>query len=394
MAGRISEPVPGQVRFDFACKKFPKVGDVLVARHGVRDHAGTFIEGSKNVCLSHVCYRHTSGLGVLSQYSANITMRQVEVAPDPKSARVFAGHDDGFHFSNCRGDILVDRCRFEGLMDDPINVHGTAVRVVEKNRANAVRCRFMHNQSVGLPFGYAGDSGSFLNHETMLSRGLGKVVEVKHLSPEEIEVSFEQSIPDSVNVGDALENLTWTPNFTVRHTEFGTVRARGLLISTLGKVIVEDCVFRSSGAAILIAGDANYWYESGAVTDVTIRRNRFLNCNTSPYQFGDAVISIHPEIPRIGPAPFHHGIKIESNIFEAFDAPILWAKSAGELSFCNNRIVSSTAFAPRNPGAPGLTLIDCEHVRVEKNRLDPGFIGRSAQVQGGKADTISIVGWK
>jgi hypothetical protein len=393
-SARVSELLPDKVRFDFACKRYPRVGDVLVARHGVRDHAGTFILGSKNVSLSHVNYRHTSGLGVLSQYSADLKFQYVEVAEDPKSTRMFAGHDDGFHFSNCRGDILVDRCRFEGLMDDPINVHGTAVKVIERLGSHSLRCRFMHNQSVGLMFGTVGDVVSFIDHETMLSRGVGNLTGVNHLSAEEIEVTFKEDLPDGLKVGDALEDLTWTPNFTVRHTEFGCVRARGLLISTPGKVVVEDCLFRSSGAAILIAGDANYWYESGAVTDVTIRRNRFVNCNTSPYQFGDAVISIHPEIPTMGSRPFHRGIKIEGNLFQTFDAPLLWAQSTGDLTFRNNEIQATLAFPPRSANAPGLTFIGCENVQVAANRLDPKFLGRLTRIEGGKPKTVSIEGWR
>jgi len=390
---KVTEPEPGQLKFDYPCTKYPRVGDILVARHGVRDHAGTFIQGSKNVTLSHMAYRHTSGLGILSQYSTNLTFNRVEVAPSRQSERVFAGHDDGFHFSNCKGDILVDGCKFEGLMDDPINVHGTAVRIVERTAPGTLRCRFMHNQSVGLTFGVQGDSVSFLDHKTMISRGLGAIKAVKHLSLEEVSVEFESTVPTTVQVGDALENLTWTPNFTVRNTDFGTVRARGLLVSTPGKVLVEHNVFRSSGAAILIAGDANYWYESGAVTDVTIRDNKFLNCNTSPYQFGDAVISIHPEIPEPGPTPFHRGIKIESNTFETFDSPLLWAKSVSGLSFLNNRVLASDSYPPRNPDAPGLSFLQCKNVRVEGNHLDAKFRGRKVLFTGTDQATVSIKDW-
>jgi hypothetical protein len=40
-------------------------------------------------------------------------------------------------------------------------------------------------------------------------------------------------------------------------------------------VLIENNRFPSSGSAILIAGDANAWYESGAVRDVTIRGHVF-----------------------------------------------------------------------------------------------------------------------
>ena len=389
----VNEPTPGFVHFEYRCTRFPNVGDVLVARHGVRDHAGTFIQDSKDIKLSHIAYRHTSGLGVLSQYSENIVFKNVEVAPDASSGRLFAGHDDGFHFSNCKGKITVEDCKFEGLMDDPINVHGTAVRVIEKLGARTLKCRFMHNESVSLRFGDPGDAISFIDHNTMLARAQGKLATITHLTSTDFQVDFRDAVPIDLNVGDALENLTWTPSFTVRNSDFGRVRARGLLVSTPRRVVIENCLFRSSGAAILIAGDANYWYESGAVSDVTIRSNRFENCNTSSYQDGDAIISIHPEIPKPGPSPFHSGIRIEDNTFIAFDAPILWAKSVHGLSFRGNTVVVSRAFEPFHANRFGLTFIDCEVVQVEGNRLETGYLGTQVKVEGGKPNSIRVKDW-
>ena len=63
-------------------------------------------------------------------------------------------------------------------------------------------------------------------------------------------------MPAGLAVGDALENLTWAPEVHISHCTFNSCRARGVLLSTPRKSIIEDSVFRSSGAAILIAGDA------------------------------------------------------------------------------------------------------------------------------------------
>ena len=388
----VTELANGTVRFEYKCSRYPKVGDILVARHGTRDHAGSFIEGSSDVRLSHVSYRHTSGLGVLCQYSSNLTFDHVEVAPDPTSNRMFAGHDDGLHISNCKGHIEVNSCRFEGLMDDPINIHGTSVRIIKKVDSTTLRCRFMHPQSVGLRFGDAGDEIALLNHETMETVGVASLVSMKSLSPEEFEVKFARHIGDKINEGDALENLTWTPSATIKKSVFGCVRARGLLMSTPRPVLIEQNVFRSSGAAILIPGDANYWFESGAVHDVTIRNNDFENCNSSPYQFGDAVISIHPEIPKTGRKAFHTSIHIEGNRFKVFDAPVLWAKSVDGLTFHHNTVLQTSKFRPSNSKGAGITLIDCQNTVVTANQLDPKFIGKRYRIVG-DSDSIRVDGW-
>lgn len=379
-----------RVKLQYPFKRLPKLGNVLVARHGSRDHAGSFVSDSKDVEFRDVAYRFTSGLGILSQFSENLTMRNVAVAPAPGSDRLFAGHDDGLHFSNCKGRILVEGCRFEGLMDDPINVHGTSVRVLKKLADDRLLCRLV--QGAGLKYGDAGDTISFLDHETLLSRGQAKAKEIKHLNLEEFEIQFDSPIPADLVEGDALENLTWTPSLTVRKSEFGTVRARGLLVTTPKKVLIEDNLFRSSGSAILIAGDANGWYETGAVKDVTIRRNRFENCLTSVYQFCEAVISVYPEVRKAGKEAYHRNIRIEDNVFFVFDAPVLWARSAGDLSFRNNEVRVSRRYAPWHWNKHGITLLDCHRVTVEGNHLDPTYQGRSIKTE--TAGKATIKAWE
>jgi hypothetical protein len=149
-------------------------------------------------------------------------------------------------------------------------------------------------------------------------------------------------------------------------------------------VVIEDNRFESSGSAILIAGDANYWYESGAVRDVTIRRNQFTAaCLTSMYQFCEGIISILPEIPKPDLAfPFHRGIRIEDNEFQLFDYPILYAKSVDGLTFSRNRLVRSRAFEPFHARKAGLTFEACRGVVVEDNSLEGDILGKNIVLAG------------
>jgi len=387
-----TEVEPGVVKLAYTSTRGPKVGHMIVFRHGSRDHAGTFILDSKDVSMSNMAFRHTSGLGVLAQYTENLTLTNVDVAQSRESGRVFAGHDDGFHISNCKGEVKVSGCRFEGLMDDPINVHGTCVKITKKVSPTVIQCRFMHDQSVHMRFGDVGDTVSFIDHESMVSRAKGTIQAIKYSNAEDFTVTLSKPIPESLNEGDSLENLTWTPSFTLSKSTFGGVRARGILISTPKKVVVQDCTFRSSGSAILIAGDSNGWYESGAVSDVTIRHNRFENCNTSTYQFCNGIISIYPIIPKPSPVAFHRNINIEGNTFITGNTPILWALSTDGLTFIKNRVDYSEEFPVYLKGA-SLSFNECQNVRVEGNRVDKRYQPRTIEINGGRPDTIKVKGW-
>lgn len=381
---KATEIEKGIVRFTYPFKRKPAVGNYLVLRHSARDHAGTFIQNSKNVTIENMNMYQTAGLGILSQYSENLTFRNVNCVPNKAKNRILSGHDDGLHFSNCKGKIDIDSCSFAGLMDDPINVHGTSVLITEKMSSNALKCKFVHPQSIGFTWAAANDEVGFIENESMSTVAIGKVASFKKLSPEEFEITFINNIPAEITAGDALENLTWTPDVSIRNSYFGSNRARGILMSTPGEVLIEHNTFESSGSAILIPGDANGWYESGAVKNVTIRNNIFNDaCLTSIYQFCEAIISIDPEIPKPQAGkPFHRNITIVQNTFHPFDYPVLYAKSTEGLIFSNNIIQRSTKYAPFHYRKYMITLEGCKAVQVTGNQLVGDVLGKNMLLEG------------
>ncbi|MBS1915607.1 MAG: alpha-1,3-galactosidase B [Bacteroidetes bacterium] len=372
----------GLVRLNYPFKRKPAIGNYLVLRHSARDHAGIFIYNSKDILLDHVNVYQNAGLGILSQYSENLSFKSVQCVPNEKKNRFFCGHDDGLHFSNCKGKIEVDSCRFLALMDDPINVHGTSVQVVKRINSKKLLCKFMHEQSIGFEWARKGDSVGLLENEAMNTIGKAVVDSFHTIDPEYFEISFTGNIPDALEKGDALENLTWTPDVWIHNSFFGSNRARGILVTTPGKVVIEHNMFESSGSAILIAGDANGWFESGAVKNVLIRNNVFNDaCLTSMYQFCEGIISIYPEIPKLDiKKPYHSNIRIENNIFHPYDYPVLYAKSTQGLFFNNNTLVRSTRFKPFHHRKSMITLEACSKVEIKGNHLSPDILGKNVQL--------------
>jgi len=372
----------GTVRIYAAYKRKPAVGNLLVMRHSLRDHAGVFITDSRNVTVENLEMYHNCGLGILSQYSENLTFIRVNCVPNEKKGRILAGHDDGFHYSNCRGLITVDDCTFHALMDDPINVHGTSVRVLERKDNHTLLCKFMHEQSAGMVWARVGETVGFIRSASMQTIAQGTVTGFVKKDNAMFEVSFKETVPQEITEKDALENLTWTPDVVIKDSRFLSCRARGILLSTPGKIRVENNVFESSGSAILIAGDANFWFESGAVKDVEIKGNKFnAPCLTSMYQFCEAVISICPEIPKPEANKiFHRNIRITDNEFHLFDYPVLYAFSVDGIVFSNNRLIKSSDFEPFHYRKDGLTFRFCRNITVSGNKDEGGILGKSIRL--------------
>ena len=372
----------GLVRLSHKFTRKPAVGNYLVLRHNARDHAGVFITDSKNIEVENFNMYQNAGLGILSQYSENLTFKKVACVPNLAKNRVLSGHDDGFHFSNCKGLIMVDSCRFLSLMDDPINVHGTSVQIMEKISERKLLCKFMHHQSIGFVWAKKGESVAFIENEAMNTFATNTVESFQARSPEIFEIAFTNPIAAETQVGDALENLTWVADVLIRNSFFGSNRARGILISTPGKVVIENNIFESSGSAILVAGDANGWFESGAVKDVIIRNNTFNDpCLTSMYQFCEGIISIYPEIPKVDVnKPFHRNIRIENNTFNPFDYPVLYAKSTEGLYFNNNTIIRSNRFKAFHNRKHMITIDACKKVEIKMNKFAGDVLGKNIKL--------------
>lgn len=338
-------------------------GTVVVMRGWGRPTPGIFLSHDLNTTLENIKVHYAEGMGLLAQFSENITLEKFCVClkgeDDP---RYFTTQADATHFSGCKGKITSCNGLYEGMMDDAINVHGTYLKVVKRIDDHTLVGRYMHDQSWGFEWGRAGDEVQFVQSSTMeLIGNQNKIASIRPHDKEQIDgarefiITFDEAIDPAVNgqSGFGIENLTWTPEVLFAGNTIRNNRARGSLFSTPRKTVVENNLFdHTSGAAILLCGDCNGWFETGACRNVIIRKNRFVNALTNLFQFTNAVISIYPEIPDLkNQQKYFHGgpeggIVIEDNEFDTFDAPILYAKSVDGLIFRNNVIKKNTDYKP------------------------------------------------
>ena len=341
-------------------------GTVVAMRGWGRPTPGIFLSHDVNTTIENVKVHYAEGMGLLAQLCENITLEKFGVClkgdADP---RYFTTQADATHFSGCKGKIVSCNGLYEGMMDDAINVHGTYLKVVKRVDDRTLVGRYMHGQSWGFEWGCPGDEVQFIRSNTMELVGKqNKIISIRPYDKEQTEgareflITFQEPVDQVINEqsGFGIENLTWTPEVLFSGNVIRNNRARGSLFSTPRKTIVENNLFdHTSGAAILLCGDCNGWFETGACRHVIIRKNRFVNALTNLFQFTNAVISIYPEIPDLkGQQQYFHGgpeggIVIEDNEFETIDAPILYAKSVDGLVFRNNTIKLNTEYKPFHP---------------------------------------------
>ncbi|MFK8274135.1 alpha-1,3-galactosidase B [Capnocytophaga cynodegmi] len=359
------------------------VGERFVLRSYHRPTPGIVIDYSKNTRVENVKVHYAYGMGLLAQLSENITLDKFAVCLKENDSRYFTTQADATHFSACKGIIRSENGLYEGMADDAINVHGTYLKIIERTNDHTIKARYMHDQAWGFLWGEVGDEVQFISSNTMdlVDNKIYKIKSIKSVDkPSEFgakvfEIAFTENIPQEIEPSKpfGIENLTWTPEVIFNNNLIRNNRARGALFSTPKKVVCENNVFdHTHGTAILLCGDCNGWYETGACRNVIIKNNKFINALTARYQFTNAVISIYPEIPNLKDQKqyFHSGIVIENNVFEMFDEPILYAKSVDNLVFKDNKVIKNDSFKPFHWNTHKFLFEHVKNVTIENNHFE------------------------
>lgn len=307
-ASRVEALGPSSYRLHFVGREPLKVGHQFQYRNGMRDVVGAHNVACKDISFQDVDFNALAGMGIISQFTEDITFERVNIVPPENTLRTCPAWADGFHFSGCRGQISIEDCVFSGLQDDPVNVHGTHLRIIDKPRADQLLVRFMHKQTYGFKAFYPGDEVAVIHAASLREHPDNPrriVTSVQRMSDHEWLLTLDGEAPHYVE-NDVVDNISWYPDLTIRGCRVDMCPTRGFLVTTRGKVLIEgNTLKRCRMPGILIENDASGWFESGPVRDILISDNTFIGCD----------IRIHPRV-KSGNEPVHDNIRIIGNTFK------------------------------------------------------------------------------
>ena len=346
---------------------------------------GFDLKQSKDVTLENIDLYHALSHGVVAFKTENITLRSVNYKTNDKKDRVFSLVADGYHLNTCKGLVRIENCSQEGMGDDFLNLHGMNVMIEERIDDTTVAVKTSDRGSASYVLGI-GDEVWFIDGTTMQRGQTNRIREIKEIRDGSTlrarHVIFEEKIPATIKAKDALENKTWNAELEMRDCKvLKRHRARGILVTTPKRAVIENNYFRTAGTAILIEGDVNYWYESGACNDLLIRNNVFEDCFSSGYNgdWGHAVITIHPSFQPQSEddEAYHRNIRIENNTFKTFDYPLLFARSVRGLHFTDNKIERTKSYEPFAVHKATYWLDGCREVLIENNSYGNDVLGKN-----------------
>lgn len=326
--------------------------------NGRRETTGAFVWESENVTARKIDVHYMHGFGWLLQMSKDMYFYDCTMVPREDSGHLTTGYADGIHASGHAGEVVIENCRFASLHDDPINIHGTFTRVESMQDSHTLVLKNIHSQQGGYQQYFEGDKVQFFTRDTLESRDNETAYTVEEVisNPGEegndlktMVVRFKEELPDfltetySGQPRFVAENVSYAPNVTIRGNTFRDLAARAVLCTSRGHVLVENNIFYDMTMdGYNTSNDANLWYESGPVRDVTIRNNTFYVTETGA-SHNNKVINIDPVTLGGGfPSyenPIHKNITIEGNTFYMGTDTVVGAWSVENLTIRNNKIL-------------------------------------------------------
>lgn len=363
---------PGVVEFTrLSARDVPPVGSIWDDKGPTklnRLYPAIAVLCSKNVTLENVHVYRSGGMSLIAEYSADVTLRNFSTAAHEGSPRMITSSADATHFVNCKGVITLEDCRFESMLDDATNIHGIYMLVDTLLSSNVLRASFGHFQQEGNHFAEPGDIMRFVDKSTLKPVGQGKLISIDRTDRKSyvIETEFDASAVDAPS-GLAIENISCNASAVIRGCTVRYNRARSLLLSTLGDVLVENCDFKSQMSGINVSGDANFWFESGPTRNIVIRNNRFEDLGIG----GNGpmpVLLVDPVLPVMGNDFYYHDkIVFTGNRISTFDSQLVYARSVRSIEVSDNEFIDSGNYRPLFPNLSAIDLQSCENVKIEGN---------------------------
>ena len=349
------------------------VGNVMVFGATARLNPGFTIADSRGVTLCDVALYHCGGMGVIAQRSRDIALERMVVTPAPGKDRMVSITADATHYVNCGGYIRMIDCVFENQKDDATNIHGLYMAVERVEAPDRALLRWCNSGQYGVDFLREGMEVELVDNRTVAAYARRTVKSVRRLNSVYTEVTFTEPLPDGTAPKHVVAADEGYPDVEIRGCRMRGNRARGLLLGSRGRIVVEDNYFHIAGAAILFEGDANYWFEQSGVRDVVIRGNLFENGNYGCPSWGAACIAVGSGIPDRTGARYHRNILVEGNTFRVSDPRIVHIYSVDGFRFTRDNVIEHTDEYPcAQEEAEAFVIDQCDRVEIESPEYGKG----------------------
>jgi hypothetical protein len=234
-----------------------------------------------------------------------------------------------------RGNILIENCSFEGMADDGINLHSSALSVQDQPAPDQILVK-KHTFSVRV-----GDELVLVRSASaeICDTAIVKDVQDKN---ENWLITVDKNLPE-LDTGEGFEssdnfyNLSEMASpFVIRNCRFNDYRGRGILVSSQNGLIENNIFKLNEGWGVVFSYESVRWAEGPLAKNITIRNNEFraFEKNHQPAIYShivtrdDATVKTRP----------YSDFRIENNQFYDYNNPVIELNAVENVEIINNEI--------------------------------------------------------
>lgn len=369
-----------------------EVGDMAAWRKLTREQV--FMLNCEKMSFSGVTIKNAAAVAVAERGGEgrnyyNYTVTYDDPPEGGTRKPLLSSAADGFNSSSVRNGPILDRCLWEGLHDDAVNIHGEISLVLEAEQDTVIINSKMLPGSLRV-----GDTLQFYNRRCILETE-AKVMAMEPLSDYQpprkelgnnppraftdpalakyLRLKLDRVVP-AVFGWYLLDLNACGTGYTIRNCTSREHRARGFLLYSSG-TIENNTVERASYGGIVVSPSFRGCGEGPYGSDLIIRNNiiREVGFATEFWNVGLTVCAW--ENGNFVPLPGgHRNILIEGNRFENNDGPNIMISSAVGVTVRNNTFLNPMRDAyhglrPPLPPDSLIALTECRDVAFADNLI-------------------------
>lgn len=371
-----------------AVRDWPTGTRVLV-RHALYEaHAFFIAPDSEDISFDRIRLSNIPGMGWTFGGGRGYSVTNCRVARAPGAPISMTA--DATHFSETRGDVIVEGCNFADQGDDGLNIYNGWMEVSRVDGEWRWLKPKVWSQQMLLPLGEVVrplDRLRWVSPKTLgiLSEELAGEV---RLQGGELGLKVVGP-PNILPKGTLMANLSRrTSRFRISNNTFSGNRARGLMIQATDGLIENNRFVDIIGPAIQITAGNRFFYEGPGAERVIVRGNRIERCNTAIWERGPdgrhlAAISVGSETPTgFAKVRLHRDLVFESNAI--WDTPGV----AIQLANCENVVVRDLSLksvfgAPLTDGGRLSGFVRTGPIVIARSQsvwIDPKWFGTTSVV--------------
>ena len=323
-------------------KATPKKGDLCILRHSAHYRPAVMIKESSDIRVENLKIHSHPGMGIVGHRSENITLKNLQVIP--AAGTVVSTNTDATHFTSCKGEIILDACKFGGQGDDCTNIHNYYWSVYNGENPKeifiAVEKADLHALSPDYPD--KGDTLSLVSRydiSTVDNYIVSEVDTSAYSKNSRIKVILDKHITS--NTDDYyMTNMTRRPSVKILNNTVRSHMARAYLIKSRNVRIEGNVIQSCSGTAIQLGAEAG-WRESAPVENILIENNWIIGCGYGHGKQKGSAISVSINGIKTDPTLANKNIVIRNNVIQAEGENAIYVSAAKNITITDNDIKGS-----------------------------------------------------